>query len=165
MANSFEYEMLKAFRNYLQGQAVVSRDKQAKFTSQDVDIKIQSAMHQNVGIECKSIKENASSKLYFSQHFSESDGQHQVENITSWLEMSGNIGLLAVEVRRGQGNPKEAYLMKWPTVEQAYRDGEYGFGLEGLSDMEDVRQLERTGQEYVIDEETWDWIQEGDGND
>ena len=161
MANSFEYEMLKAFRNHLQGQAVVSRDKQAKFTSQDVDIKIQSAMYQNVGVECKSIKENASSKLYFSQHFSESDGVHQVENITSWLEMSGNLGLLAIEVRRGQGNPKEAYLMKWSVVEEAYRNGEYGFALADLNDMYDVRQLERTNQEYVVDEETWNWIQKG----
>jgi len=160
MANNFEYEMLKAFRNYLQGQAVVSRDKQAKFTSQDVDIKIQSADYKNVGIECKSIKENASSKLYFSQHFSESDGQHQVENITSWLEMSGNLGLLAVEVRRGQGNPKEAYLMKWGTVEQAYRNGEYGFSLDSLSEVESVKRLERSSQEYVIDENIWKWIQE-----
>ena len=141
---------------------MVSRDKQAKFTSQDVDIKIQSAEYQNVGVECKSIKENASSKLYFSQHFSESDGVHQVENITSWLEMSGNLGLLAVELRRGQGNPKEAYLMKWGAVEQAYRNGEYGFGLDGLSEMESVKRLERTNQEYVVDEETWNWIQEGD---
>ena len=51
--------------------------------------------------------------------------------------------------------------MKWSVVEEAYRNGEYGFGLDGLSEMENVKRLERTNQEYVVDEETWNWIQKG----
>src|SRR6056297_4199851 len=103
MAERMEYEIRDAFQNFLGEQAHVNRVKQHKFSSQDIDIKIESGKYRNVGIECKSIDARNTDKLYFSQHFSESDGKHQVENISEYLDRSGAIGLLAVELRRGAG--------------------------------------------------------------
>lgn len=99
--------------NHIQGFAY--RLKQHKFTSQYVDVLVDSLNPTYyLSIECKSIIDK---KLYFSQHFhSDKKNVHQVDAISDFLAKTGRIGFLAVEFRQGPGKPSEAFLIPWAIV-------------------------------------------------
>lgn len=105
--------------NHIQGFAY--RLKQHKFTSQYVDVLVDSLNPSYyLSIECKSIIDK---KLYFSQHFhSDKKNVHQVDAISDFLAKTGRIGFLAVEFRQGPGKPSEAFLIPWATVVVHFRE-------------------------------------------
>jgi Holliday junction resolvase len=104
--------------HHIQGFAY--RLKQHKFTSQYVDVLVDSLNPSySLSIECKSIIDK---KLYFSQHFhADKNKVHQVDAITDFLAKTGRIGFLAVEFRQGPGKASEAFLIPWPVVVDHFR--------------------------------------------
>ncbi len=105
--------------NHIQGFAY--RLKQHKFTSQYVDVLVDSLNPSYyLSIECKSIIDK---KLYFSQHFhSDKKNVHQVDAISDFLSKTGRIGFLAVEFRQGPGKPSEAFLIPWAIVVAHFKE-------------------------------------------
>jgi Holliday junction resolvase len=130
--------------NHIQGFAY--RLKQHKFTSQYVDVLVDSLNPDYcLSIECKSIIDR---KLYFSQHFHAGKNNiHQVDAISDFLAQSGRIGYLAVEFRQGPGKASEAYLLPWAMVVAHFRENK------GIS-LDDARQgiaLSRWRDGYVLE--------------
>lgn len=130
--------------NHIQGFAY--RLKQHKFTSQYVDVLVDSLNPTYyLSIECKSIIDK---KLYFSQHFHmDKNKVHQVDAISDFLAKTGRIGYLAVEFRQGPGRASEAYLIPWQQVSDHFSASK-GIGIE------DARRgvaLKRTKDGYVLD--------------
>jgi Holliday junction resolvase len=102
-----------------------------------------------LAIENKSVKTKSTNKLYFSQHFSVSDGGHQVERISDFVDRSGRKGFLAVEFKRGVGRPRKAFLVPWKDVRDRYQDGQAGFHLDEIKEYPEVL---RDSQDYSIAE-------------
>lgn len=109
------------------------RRKQHRFSSQDIDLLVDSTSGIYKAIECKSKqidvekagKENNSSeaKLYFNQGFSvNQDGEHQIPRITEFLQKTGREGFLAVAYRRGRGRKVHWYCIDWIYVREKYRE-------------------------------------------
>ncbi len=131
-------------KNHIQGFAY--RLKQHKFTSQYVDVLVDSLNPTYyLSIECKSIIDK---KLYFSQHFhADRNNVHQVDAISDFLAHTGRVGYLAVEFRQGPGKPNEAFLIPWPVIVGHYRENR------GIS-IDDARAgvpLKRTRDGYVLE--------------
>jgi len=107
--------------NHIQGFAY--RLKQHKFTSQYVDVLVDSLNPSYyLSIECKSIIDK---KLYFSQHFhTDRNKVHQVDAISDFLARTGRVGYLAVEFRSGPGKSNEAFLIPWTTVVSHYKENQ-----------------------------------------
>lgn len=116
--SDFEREIVHCLNRFFKThhiQGFAYRLKQHKFTSQYVDVLVDSLNPSYyLSIECKSIIDK---KLYFSQHFhSDKKNVHQVDAISDFLSKTGRIGFLAVEFRQGPGKPSEAFLIPWATV-------------------------------------------------
>jgi hypothetical protein len=127
-------------------QGFAYRLKQYKFTSQYVDVLVDSLNPTYyLSIECKSIIDK---KLYFSQHFhSDKKNVHPIDAISDFLAKTGRIGFLAVEFRQGPGKASEAYLIPWVTVIDHYQTNK------GIT-IEDARAciaLTRSKDGYVLE--------------
>jgi len=147
----FEWKLTAALNQFFESEgtrAVAYRLKQSRYTSQVVDILVDSPHHQYyLAIECKSLNARKAKTLYFSQHFSEAGGKHQIKRANEFLLKSGRKGILAVELRRGPGKPKTAHMVPWSTVINKYSDGLVGLELE---EIEESLSLERTKGNYEI---------------
>jgi Holliday junction resolvase len=147
--SDFEREIVHCLNRFFKTrhiQGFAYRLKQHKFTSQYVDVLVDSLNPTYyLSIECKSIIDK---KLYFSQHFhSDKNNVHQVDAISEFLAKTGRIGFLAVEFRQGPGKASEAYLIPWASVVDHFRDNK------GIS-IEDARAciaLTRSKDGYVLD--------------
>jgi hypothetical protein len=129
---------------------IAHRKKQHRYSSQLCDILVDSANPAfYLAIEAKSVKTASTNKLYFSQHFSESNDGHQVDRISRFVDRSGRTGYLFVELKRGTGYPRRAFLVPWPVVHDLYDEGEAGISLDMVRDHIEV---ERDGQQYCIDQ-------------
>ena len=122
--SDFEREIVHCLNRFFKThhiQGFAYRLKQHKFTSQYVDVLVDSLNPSYyLSIECKSIIDK---KLYFSQHFhSDKKNVHQVDAISDFLAKTGRIGFLAVEFRQGPGKPSEAFLIPWATVVVHFRE-------------------------------------------
>lgn len=122
--SDFEREIVHCLNRFFKThhvQGFAYRLKQHKFTSQYVDVLVDSLNPSYyLSIECKSIIDK---KLYFSQHFhSDKKNVHQVDAISDFLTKTGRIGFLAVEFRQGPGKPSEAFLIPWITVVAHFRE-------------------------------------------
>jgi len=122
--SDFEREIVHCLNRFFKThhiQGFAYRLKQHKFTSQYVDVLVDSLNPSYyLSIECKSIIDK---KLYFSQHFhSDKKNVHQVDAISDFLSKTGRIGFLAVEFRQGPGKPSEAFLIPWATVVAHFRE-------------------------------------------
>lgn len=114
------------------------RRKQHRFSSQDIDVLIDSKDPELFyGVECKSKqvdvekteKDNNSTedKIYFSQAFStDKQGVSQVKRITQFLHKTGRTGALAVAYRRGRGRSVHYYGIHWSHVWNRFKQGESG---------------------------------------
>ena len=114
------------------------RKKQHRFSSQDIDVVIDSGDPLRYSaIECKSKqidvektqKDNNTTedKLYFSQAFSkDKHGVSQVKRITEFLYKTGRPGYLAIAYRRGRGRAVHYYAIHWDYVWRRFQDGESG---------------------------------------
>lgn len=144
VANQFERALADAFNDHLGEEpprGYAHRKKQHRFTSQECDVMVDSPMDEfYLAIECKSIKDDSTNKLYFSTHFS--DGQ--LDRLKRFCDMSGRTGYVAVEVKRGAGIQRRAFLLPLETVLD-YRRTEAGIPL---GHMEDYTEIPRKGSEY-----------------
>jgi Holliday junction resolvase len=147
--SDFEREIVHCLNRFFKTrhiQGFAYRLKQYKFTSQYVDVLVDSLNPTYyLSIECKSIIDK---KLYFSQHFhSDKNNVHQVDAISEFLAKTGRIGFLAVEFRQGPGRASEAYLIPWGKVVEHFRNNK------GIS-IEDARAcitLTRSKDGYVLE--------------
>ncbi|MFB6182452.1 MAG: hypothetical protein ABEI78_00155 [Candidatus Nanohaloarchaea archaeon] len=149
----FERELVNAFNTFFEEEdidGIAHRKKQHRFSSQLCDVLVDSRHDMfYLAIENKSIKKSKTNKLYFTQHFSDSSEGHQVERITEFLNKSGRTGYLAVEVKRGRGRQRKAYLVPWKEVWDRYESGDPGISLEELKDHNEIL---RESENYNIEE-------------
>ena len=148
----FERALVKSFNRYFEEKdirGIAYRRKQHRFSSQFVDVLVDSFNPDfYLAIENKSLKVSSSNSLYFTQHFSESEDGHQVERIGRFLHSSGRRGFLAVELRRGMGKPRKAYLIPWRDVDEAYSSGEKGFSV---SRIKEYPEIDRVSSRYRVE--------------
>lgn len=138
---TFENELTRAINNSFKDLGIAYRRKQAKYTDQTFDIFVDHPDNY-VAIECKSIKEKLNKKLYWSSHFSD----NQIERETYFLKRSGRKGYLAVELRRGRGKQKKAYLLPWDTLLKC-KESSKGLSLNKIKRGKEI--LRRKGN-YII---------------
>lgn len=122
--SDFEREIVHCLNRFFKThhiQGFAYRLKQHKFTSQYVDVLVDSLNPSYyLSIECKSIIDK---KLYFSQHFhSDKKNVHQVDAISDFLAKTGRIGFLAIEFRQGPGKPSEAFLIPWAIIVTHFKE-------------------------------------------
>jgi len=147
--SDFEREIVHCLNRFFKTrhiQGFAYRLKQHKFTSQYVDVLVDSLNPSYyLSIECKSIIDK---KLYFSQHFhSDKKNVHQVDAISDFLAKTGRIGFLAVEFRQGPGKASEAFLIPWAMVVEHFRENK------GIT-IDDAREgiaLTRSKEGYVLE--------------
>ncbi|MFB6265561.1 MAG: hypothetical protein ABEI07_00580 [Candidatus Nanohaloarchaea archaeon] len=148
----FERELVKAFNRYFEEsdeEGIAYRRKQHRFSSQFVDILVDSIRPEfYLAIENKSVSTSATNKLYFSQHFSESEDGHQVDRISRFLRKSGRKGFLAVEVKRGRGKQRKAFFVPWKKLNERYENGEAGIGID---ELESFLEIERVSDRYDVE--------------
>ncbi len=147
----FERELVKAFNRFFDDtgtRGIAYRRKQHRFSSQFVDVLVDSIRPEfYLAIENKSVSTSATNKLYFSQHFSESADGHQVERITDFLQRSGRRGYLAVEMKRGRGKPRKAFLVPWKDLSRRYEEGETGIHLD---ELQGYPEIDRESADYDV---------------
>jgi len=124
---NFEWALTSALNSFFAKesvQAIAYRLKQSRFTTQWVDILVDSRIPEYyLAIECKSLDARKAKALYFKQHFSSAAGEHQLLRETEFITRSGRQGILAVELRRGPGQPRAAYLVPWGRSSRATMPG------------------------------------------
>lgn len=147
--SDFENDLKNAINTNLEeiGEGIAYRRKQAQYTSQILDVIVDNPY---IGIECKSVSKKSSKKLYFSQHFSED----QVERTTEFLDKSDRAGFLALEIRRGRGKSRQAYLIPWWWVHLTKISGYSGIPFSAVRDRVGskgiVEEIPREGGDYKI---------------
>lgn len=148
----FERELVNAFNSFFDQEGIdgiAHRKKQHRFSSQLCDVLVDSRHEMfYLAIENKSLKESSTNKLYFSQHFSESDKGHQVDRITDFLDKSGRKGILAVEIKRGRGRQRQAYAVPWNLVRKRYENGSSGLSLEEIRQHPEIL---RSSDSYSVE--------------
>lgn len=146
----FERALVNSFNDFFSEEnieGIAHRKKQHRFSSQLCDVLVDSPHEMfYLAIENKSVKASSTNKLYFSQHFSD-NGRHQVDRISEFIDRSGRKGYLAVELKRGRGRPKKAYMVPWKEVRDSFENGEAGLSLEQLQQHPEIR---REGGEYLF---------------
>jgi Holliday junction resolvase len=149
----FERALVNSFNSFFDDEdieGIAHRKKQHRFSSQLCDVLVDSPHEMfYMAIENKSVKTSSTNKLYFSQHFSESKNGHQVERISDFVDRSGRRGFLAVELKRGRGRARKAYLVPWEAVREAYQAGESGLHID---DIQDYPEILRESEDYSIAE-------------
>ncbi|MFB6204187.1 MAG: hypothetical protein ABEJ75_00920 [Candidatus Nanohaloarchaea archaeon] len=149
----FERELVNAFNNFFEEEGIngiAHRKKQHRFSSQLCDVLVDSEHEMfYLAIENKSVKTSSTNKLYFSQHFSVSDNGHQVERITDFLRRSGRKGFLAVELKRGRGRSRKAYMVPWDAILEAYEAGETGLHLDEIKQYPEIF---RDSEHYSVEQ-------------
>ncbi len=147
----FEWALTAALNSFFDKErihAIAYRLKQSRFSSQLVDILVDSRTPEYyLAIECKSLDARKTKSLYFKQHFSLAAGNHQLARETEFIIRSGRQGILAVELRRGIGKSRTAHLVPWGQVYQSFHAGKVGLTLE---EIENNPPLERKGGAYDI---------------
>jgi Holliday junction resolvase len=147
----FERELVNAFNNFFEDEGIdgiAHRKKQHRFSSQLCDVLVDSEHEMfYLAIENKSVKASSTNKLYFSQHFSMSDGGHQVERISNFVDRSGRKGILAVELKRGRGRPRKAYAVPWSFVREKYRNDEAGLHIDEIKEFPEIT---RESEDYSV---------------
>ncbi|WP_086637379.1 hypothetical protein [Methanonatronarchaeum thermophilum] len=144
----FERDLVKSFNSYFEKngvRAIAYRRKQHRFSSQFVDILVDSIKPDYyIAIENKSISTaKGAKKLYFSQHFS----KNQVERIDTFLNKSGRNGYLAVELKQGRGKPRQAFMIPWNVIIKRYHEDESGLGVK---EIKRFMEIERNGEKYKV---------------
>ena len=149
----FERALVNSFNAFFEDEeidGIAHRKKQHRFSSQLCDVLVDSEHEMfYLAIENKSVKTSSTNKLYFSQHFSQSKGGHQVERISDFVDRSGRTGFLAVELKRGRGRARKAYMVPWTAVREAYNQGEAGIHID---DIQDYPEILRDSEDYSVAE-------------
>ncbi|MGB3907314.1 MAG: hypothetical protein WBL02_02640 [Methanomethylovorans sp.] len=155
----FERVLVQSFNSFFTEngiKGIAHRIKQHRFTPQFLDVLVDSLdPDYYIGIECKSISvEKGAKALYYSQHFTvDKKGTHQIARISDFLRLSGRVGFLAVELRMGTGNLREAYIIPWTELDALFNtEGEKKLSI---SDLKEYAMIEREGNRYRIDPAKW----------
>jgi Holliday junction resolvase len=153
----FERALVNSFNEFFEEESIegiAHRKKQHRFSSQLCDVLVDSP-HEAfyLAIENKSVKTDSTNKLYFSQHFSQSNGGHQVERISDFIDRSGRKGFLAVEFKRGRGKARKAYMVPWKELRKVYRRDEAGMHLD---DIRGFPEIFRDSEDYNLRENMLD---------
>jgi len=147
----FERELVNSFNNFFEEEAlegIAHRMKQHRFSSQLCDVLVDSPHDMfYLAIENKSVKTSSTNKLYFTQHFSTSENGHQIARISDFLDRSGRKGFLAVELKRGRGRPREAYMVPWRKVRKKFKQDKTGIHLDEIKQHPEIL---RNSEEYSI---------------
>jgi hypothetical protein len=153
LMSNFERELVRSFNDYFSENsldAIAYRMKQHRFSQQMLDVLVDSADRRlYLGIECKSISTGkGATALYFSQHFSiNKRGEHQATKMQEFIQKSGRVGYLAVELRMGSGKSKAAYFITWPHVWRRYTEGHAGFSIE---EIKGSKLIARSDGKYAV---------------
>jgi hypothetical protein len=153
--SEFERELVKSFNVFFSEHdinGIAYRIKQHRFSAQVLDVLVDSLdTKYYLGIECKSIStDKGASTLYFTQHFSvDKSGAHQIVKIDEFLKKSGRKGYLAIELRKGSGRARIAYLIEWNEVMKRFMSNQLGFGV---SELDNFSSIYRTDGKYKLDE-------------
>ncbi|MBC5793061.1 MAG: hypothetical protein H8Z69_03415 [Nanohaloarchaea archaeon] len=149
----FERALVNSFNDFFEEESlegIAHRKKQHRFSSQLCDVLVDSPHEMfYLAIENKSVKTSSTNKLYFSQHFSVSDDGHQVERISDFVDRSGRTGFLAVELKRGRGKSRKAYMVPWEAVREAYTNDETGLHIDEIKQYPEIF---RSSESYSIAE-------------
>jgi len=145
----FEGELVHILNSFFKRngiRAVAYRVRQSMFTSQVVDVLVDSNLKEYyLAIECKSISLNSGVKaLYFSQHFT----KNQIERMEEFLKLSGRKGVLMVELRWGKGRPRRICVVPWKDVMKKFLSGQVGFCIEELQTYPDLKKDVHPGMWY-----------------
>lgn len=147
----FERALVNSFNDFFESEeidGIAHRKKQHRFSSQLCDVLVDSEHEMfYLAVENKSIKISSTNKLYFSQHFSVSDDGHQVERISDFVDRSGRRGFLAVELKRGRGKSRKAYMVPWSEVRDAYNKGDTGIHVD---DVKEYPEILRDSENYSV---------------
>lgn len=150
-----ERSIVNMFNRYFENSeinGIAHRKKMSRFTSQLCDVLVDSQHHAfYLAIEAKSIKEKKNNKLYFSTHFSENDNGHQVERIGDFIDRSGRVGLLCLELKRGRGKARECYMLPFHMLRNLYDADDVGMPIDAIKEF--GFEVKREGSEYVMTEE------------
>jgi len=172
----FERDLVNALNRYFESDehphpsGFSARDQQSQFVEQVTDVMV---WKPDLFIECKSIKTSSAGGVGFRSHFNTGDDeedQHQIERETEIINRAGVKGALALELKRGRGKSRKAFLIDWSFVVRRFRDEEAMNSirfheLEDLCETEDwhevppAYELEREGGEWVIDHDVFEWMQ------
>ena len=148
----FERSLVNSFNRFFRSEGIrgiAYRRKQHRFSSQFVDILVDSFNPDYyLAIENKSLKTSTSDKLYFSQHFSKNEEGHQVERIDNFIHRSGRRGFLAVELRRGCGKPRKAFMIPWDEILERYEGDSTGLSVDEIKKFPEIR---RDSAEYLVE--------------
>ena len=148
--SEFERSLVHSFNKFFKGESQIKgiayRRKQSRFTQQVLDVLVDSPdLKFYLGIECKSISiKKGANKLYFSQHFS----NRQIERTTFFLNKSGRKGYLAVEIKRGRGKSKKAYMIDWGIIEDRYSKNQKGLSIKEIKSV--GKEIDRISGWYDI---------------
>jgi hypothetical protein len=149
----FERALVNSFNKFFAEEdidGIAHRKKQHRFSSQLCDVLVDSPHEMfYLAIENKSVKTSSTNKLYFSQHFSESDKGHQVKRISDFVDRSGRTGFLAVELKRGRGRSRKAYMVPWSAVRDAYGADETGLHIDEIQEFPEIL---RDSEDYSVAE-------------
>lgn len=133
----FERKLVNKLNNKSNGKYFAKRFKQSRFTSQITDVVVFSDKEEYYySVECKTKKvdteklnkdnNTTEGKIYFSQHFSQTEDGHQIENFQDFLEKSHMKGVLAVAYRKGRGRKVEYWALDFDLVVEKFRNGDSG---------------------------------------
>lgn len=151
----FEHAIVHAFNDFFEENDLIGyayRRKQQKYTSQVVDVLVDSPDIGYLAIECKSKKAEYGKRVNFKSAFPSTDEGHQIPRTSKFAEKTGRTPLLAVEYRHGRGQPKEANIFEWSQVEKLYAQDEVkSFTPEDLKKYR--YNVIREGSNYKIREE------------
>ena len=151
----FEHAIVHAFNDFFEEKDLIGyayRRKQQKYTSQVVDVLVDSPDIGYLAIECKSKKAEYGKRINFKSAFPSTDEGHQIPRTSRFAEKTGRTPLLAVEYRHGRGQPKEANIFEWKKVEELYaRDEAKSFTPEDLKEYR--YNVIREGSNYKLREE------------
>lgn len=172
----FERALVRSFKRYFESDdhefvsGFAMRDQQSEYQKQVTDVIV---FKPDVFIECKALKTSSAGGVGFRSHFNieDEDSKHQIERETEILNKTGFRGVLALELKRGRGKSRKAYLIDWSFVYQRWQDEEEPNSIrfhemEDLCNTEDELEvstairLPRDGGEYEIDGEIYEWLQQ-----
>jgi len=179
LMTDFERALVRAFNEYFESNehpynsGLAARDQQNKWQNQVTDVML---WKPDAFIECKSLKTKSTGGVGFREHFKREseDSKHQIERATELLDRAGVKGVLALELKRGRGKQRKAYLVNWNVVYQRWNDDDRPNSirfheLEELTEYDpksededdwvpDAKRLPREEGVYKVTPEIFEWF-------
>lgn len=170
----FERAIVRSFNRYFDSEdhemlsGFAMRDQQSEYQKQVTDVIV---FKPDVFIECKALKTASAGGVGFRSHFNteDEDSKHQIERETEILNKTGFKGALGLELKRGRGKSRKAYLIDWSFLFQRWDDDQEPNSIR-FHELEDLCETEeevevptairipREGGQYRITSEIYEWL-------